>query len=109
MRRPVFLLLGLAAVAAPPAAATPKILLVARDRGNHTLSALRFTSEGLESGTTNKAGATQLNLPDRYAPGQAIKIRLLTGPQNQKDWFLGNDTLNVPEGSASALVGLARP
>lgn len=99
------LLLTLPMLAAP---AVTRILLVARDLEDHPLPGFRFACGGFESQSTNKAGATELDLPQEHQSGQQIKILLAPGSKRTEEWFLVNPLVNVPTGSGSAELVLMR-
>jgi tetratricopeptide (TPR) repeat protein len=85
-----------------------RILIVARDLEDQPLSGFRFAYGGVESKSTNKVGATELDLPPDHRTGQQIKIRLSPGSKRAKEWFLVNPQVNIPSESGSAEVVLMR-
>src|SRR5881394_605847 len=105
MRRRVFGMILLSLLLTPPmpaASAATRILLVARDLEDKPLPGFRFAYGGVESPPTNKAGATQLELPPDHRPGQPIKILLVPASKQTEKWFLVNTQVNIPTGSSSA-------
>ena len=109
MKRQFTTILGFLLVVSISVAATgSRILLIARDLEDHPLSGFHFSYAGVESQATNRAGATELDLPPEQTPGQQIKILLVHHSKHTEDWFLINPQVNIPAGSGSAEVVLMR-
>jgi len=109
MKRKMLGSIGLLLVAATLLAATgTQILLEARDLKNHPLAGFRFSYEEVKSKPTNRAGATELDLPPKRRTGQQIKIQLVPSSKQADEWFLVNPDVNIPNESDSAAVVLMR-
>src|SRR6185369_2726387 len=91
-----------------PAAAGPKILLIARDNEKHLLSGFIFAYQGVESTKTNRAGAAKLLLPPEHPPGRRIEIQLSVSPKKADEWILVNPQINIPDPAGSAEVVLIK-
>ena len=100
--------LALLLISAPLAGAGSRIQLVARDLEERPVAGIRFTYGGVESLATNRAGATELDLPPDHPPGRSIKVFLIPNPKQADAWFLVNPQINIPSGSAPAEVILMR-
>ncbi|HSS47809.1 MAG TPA: tetratricopeptide repeat protein, partial [Thermoanaerobaculia bacterium] len=109
MRRQLLCTLGLLFMAtALEAANSTQILLIARDLKDHPLSGFRFSYEQVKSKPTNRAGATELDIPPKQQSGKNIKIQLVPGSKRAVEWFLVNPQVNIPTYSDSAAVVLMR-
>ncbi len=85
-----------------------RILLIAVDNQQQPVPGIRFAFEGVQSQLTTTTGATEVELPPGYQPGQKIKLLLLPDQSTQSDWFLINTMVNIPLENTSAEVVLFR-
>ena len=95
-------------LAASTSAAGKRILLVARDLVHQPVDGLRFSYNEVKSRPTNRAGATELDLPSEQQIGQQIKVVLASPARRGSDWFVVNPQLNIPSEGGSAEVVVMR-
>lgn len=79
-----------------------RMLVIAQDLEHHPLSGVRFSCESFVSDPTNAGGATWIDLPQGYSPGNSIQVLLLAS----REWFLINSQVNVPDRDHSAALVL---